>query len=129
MKRFENEAPLENKLDVLEILLGKSQGNNTRFSTIYTSNSTRPYVKVTHAHNGDSGGYSEEHEYYLLTPQAVTQLKQDQYISGVPYWGYTSETELRITTIGEEFYYSEKSKQREEEKRQREEELKKLENE
>ena len=122
MLRFENETPLENKLDVLEILVGKSQGNNTRFSTISISNPTKPYVKVTQAYDGDSGGYSEEHKYYLLTPQVVTQLKQDLYISGVPHWGYTSETELRITTVGEDFYCSEK-------RRQREEERKKLENE
>lgn len=116
--KFENETPLDNELGVLELLVRLSEGRHSRFSIIhtnYTDNPAKPYIEVTSASDGCSGGYSEEKEYYLLTPDVVQQLKQDHYISGVPHRGYTSERELKITTLGEEFYWAEKKRQREEE--------------
>lgn len=116
--KFENETLLDNELGVLELLVRLSEGRHSRFSIIhtnYTDDPAKPYIEVTSASDGCSGGYSEEKEYYLLAPEIVEQLKQNHYISGVPHWGYTSKTELEITESGEEFYWAEEKRRREEE--------------
>lgn len=120
--KFENETPLADEFGVLEILVRESRWNHYCSSTIRTDDQAKPYIEVTSASDGCSGGYSEEKEYYLLAPQVVQQLQQDRYISGVPHRGYTSKRDFRITESGEEFYWSEKRRQREEEelKKQRE---------
>lgn len=105
MKAREAKEPIDNLLLALRLL---EPDYNDRTGRELRLNPPKPpiiwYGVFTGGYTGDLLSDSSE---FVISEAIAEQLIRIGYVAGVPHWGYTSETEFRITKSGRNHLYSE----------------------
>ncbi|MBI5420847.1 MAG: hypothetical protein HZA35_00865 [Parcubacteria group bacterium] len=111
---YKNETPIDAEMEVLRLLIG--EWNDRTVRKLYTRIGEEPYLEVAICTSGYTGDMYTRSDYYKIARAIVLLLRNNGYVEGTPYWGYTDYTELRVSEYGKEAFYKFVKKRREGEK-------------
>lgn len=97
--KYQNESPITDLGEALILLLPERQS----LKRLHSAQGQTPYIESALHNSGYTGELYTSSEYWLVATELVHELLRMGFVAGTPHFGYTDQSELRLTGYGDKY--------------------------